>query len=186
MKSSFKPSWSFRLTVFFSIIGLVINHANAAADEAKQPRPEPPRPISASNVFGAESHGTARSPEEKEYIAITRKLREDDEVFAQSFRKAGAGERRKLRLQRLELMQPVFTRLNELGAAIRKHQNTDTVGPVQESVPVLVKPEPDKEIKGKSELDLARLGVAVNVLHQKAVDHDKSGAATSAGSASKK
>jgi hypothetical protein len=103
---------------------------------------------------------------EKEFRELARKIREQDRAFDKEWKTAKATDRLRLRTERMEKLQPTLARLNVLSRQIAKERSE---GRRSRPEPVAVSgiPTPQEEIRGKSELELSQLGIAVKALHQK-------------------
>lgn len=134
------------------------------------------RAVHSRHDLNTSMHGGDSSPEEKEYVQIAEQMRAVDAAFVETMRKAGPTEKRNLRTQHLEVMRPHLQRMNELTRTLRKNRTHPSRSNESTGVDVEGVPQPSAEIAGKSLDELARLGVAVEVLHQRA-DNAEVGAA---------
>ena len=134
-----------------------------------------PKPLHSNRDVASSVHASDVSDEQKEYVRVAGDMRLADAAFVENMRKAGPAEKRSLRLQQVELMQPKLRRINELARALRKNQPQGSRNSGPAAVPVEGVPHPADEIAGKTLDELARLGVPVDVLHQRAEEPETSG-----------
>ncbi|MEO6004466.1 MAG: hypothetical protein ABIZ04_20595 [Opitutus sp.] len=148
-------------TAILALACLTVQLTSAASPGKESPKLVPPR---AHKSIRGERDG--QSVEEKELAALTRKLRLEDAAFIKDLRKASAGEKRNLRARRLELLEPSLRKMNELAIAIRSARGLSELPAGYQPMRPSTTPQPANEIAGKSAEELARLGVAVEALHQ--------------------
>lgn len=151
------------------LIGCFVSSTALAAQPSTSSHATPTSrpPLTADREIGVGVGLRGRSPDEMEYAGLARKLREEDEQFEHETRKLSAADRRKARTRRFHSVNATFAQMNVLAERIARHHADAkaTAGP--DPIPVASPPVPAKEIEGKTEGELSRMGVAVDALHRK-------------------
>jgi len=164
MKSiRFIRSFSSALLAVFALTSVF--GSTARAEPGKKSKQQN-APILDGTLEGVRPH-RRKTAKEKEYAELARKIRESDDTFEKTWRAAKADERRKLRSERLEKLQPTLARMNQLAVEIRNERTALDGATAPKPVPVSGSVTAPDEIKGKSESELRQMGVAVRSLHQK-------------------
>lgn len=130
------------------------------AEHPKKP-PTAARPVS-RNAEDDPSSQHRKTTKEKEYSELANTVRKADQDLEKAWRSAKPANRRKLRGEHLDKLQPTLARMNQLAMEIREEQR-----PPMSSVTSGVSLAPSDEIRDKSDRELLQMGVAREALQVK-------------------